>query len=317
MSHKKKRNSNTLGTKIGNVVPSVKNIYHSDVGRRARKRAGNNKNIHGHINEILTCDKINRNPMSIIKRKKAVLTKSPIAQRDDIVIKQGKKVVGRMQLKDTRSASGIGKTIKTVEKGQYKGTNLVGTKETKAAYDKAVAAKNAKGANITQKMKSNGISSAQTQVIAAQTRGGNIFKYKDAIKSQAQKSGQKAAIISAGITGISEIKKVHNGQETCTKAALNVAKEGVIGGASAVVSDAVGTATTVGLVPVIGPAASVVGVAAGTATGIATDKAARKFGKTLGKVDYKKAKKVFTNQKKKLSPQSKKTSWGRAVPSHK
>ena len=90
----------------------------------------------------------------------------------------------------------------------------------------------------------------------------------------------------------------------------------MIGGASAVVSDVVGTATTVGLVPVIGPAASVVGVAAGTATGIATDKAARKFGKTLGKVDYQKAKKVFTNQKKKLSPQSKKTSWGRAVPSH-
>lgn len=54
-----------------------------------------------------------------------------------------------MQLKDTPKA--INDTVRKVGKKQYKGTNLIGTKETKAAYDKAVVAKNAKGIHITKK----------------------------------------------------------------------------------------------------------------------------------------------------------------------
>ena len=284
---KKNYGNDKSGGKVGNTIPVLKNVYNSNVGKRALERAGKNKNLHGHVNEILTCDQYNRKLSSIVKNTKATLTKSPVAQRDDIVIKNGKKrIVSRMQLKDT--VGGIKKTVKQVEDGKYRRTNLVGTKETKEAFDKAVSVRNKNGANITQKMSSNGISSEKTKLIAAQVSGGNISKCKSAIKHQAKKSGRQAAVITMGIEAISNGKKVIEGKEKIGEAATKVAKEGGISCACAMVSDTTGTTTTILLAPSLGPAASVVGIAAGTAAGMATDKIIRKTGEKLGEIAMKK-----------------------------
>lgn len=71
--------------------------------KRALKRAGNNPNIKGHINEIRMVDKLNFNPMNLIKGNKAQITKSPTAIRDDIIVKNGKNIIKRFQVKDTTS----------------------------------------------------------------------------------------------------------------------------------------------------------------------------------------------------------------------
>ena len=44
--------------------------------------------MNGHVFEIMTCDRFNLNPINILTGKRAVLTKSPTAKRDDILIKR-------------------------------------------------------------------------------------------------------------------------------------------------------------------------------------------------------------------------------------
>ncbi len=118
------------GLNIGGGLSVGKQAYETSVAKRAIKRAGKNKNLHGHVNEILTVDKHNLNPLHIIKGEKAVLTKSPTAVRDDIVVKAKKtgKVIKRMQLKDTTSKSGIRDTAKKVKDHHYKGYDSDGNK---------------------------------------------------------------------------------------------------------------------------------------------------------------------------------------------
>ena len=58
--------------------------------KRVLKRAGNNPNIKGHINEIRMVNKLNFNPTNLIKGNKAQITKSPTAMRDDIIVKNEK-----------------------------------------------------------------------------------------------------------------------------------------------------------------------------------------------------------------------------------
>ena len=42
---------------IGGGLSVGKQAYETSVAKRAIKRAGKNKNLHGHVNEILTVDK--------------------------------------------------------------------------------------------------------------------------------------------------------------------------------------------------------------------------------------------------------------------
>lgn len=203
----KKRNS---GSFVSPSTVTAKQVYEGSVASRAVKRAGKNKNLKGHVYEVMTCDQINLKPQNILQKKKAVLTKSPTAMRDDIVVKQGKKVVGRMQLKDT--PKGIADTAKKVQSGQYKGTKLVGTKETQKAYQTKVAKMNANGSNITQKMNTNGISSQQTDVIAKKALGGNVIKSGGAIAKQASSAGMAAGVFAGALDAATSVPKVFKGE---------------------------------------------------------------------------------------------------------
>ena len=255
-----KRKSNPATT-----IAAVKQIHDGSVAARAIKRAGKNKNLKGHIFEILTRDKYNLNPKNISQGKKAVLTNSPTAIRDDIIIKQGKKIVGRMQLKDT--PKGINDTVKRVSSGQYKGTNLIGTKETKKAYDAVVATKNAHGANISQ----------STELIQAKALGGSVLKNSRAIAGRAAKTGMVSGAISGGIAAVNNVGQVLKGEKTKSEAVVAVAKETGTGAASGIAADAVGTAVTIAVAAT--PAASaapIAGTAASIAVGYATDLGCRK-----------------------------------------
>ena len=75
------QNGNAVATAAG-----VKTAYDSSVAVRAVERAGHNPNLKGTVHEIMRQDRLNINAENLINGKQAVLSKSPTAVRDDIVL---------------------------------------------------------------------------------------------------------------------------------------------------------------------------------------------------------------------------------------
>lgn len=283
-------NNKTDGKKrlgLGTSAVVGKHLYEGSVVSRAFKRGGMNKNLKGHVFEIMTTDKINAKPFNILTGTKAVLTKSKTAVRDDIVVKQGGKIVGRMQLKDT--PGGIKDTLARVKSHQYKGTKLVGTKETAKAYKEAVAKSNSSGVKITQKMTTNGISSKQTDLIAKGKLGGSVVKSSGKIVHQASKVGMQTAVVSAGVGAVVNAGQVLNGNKSVGEAVADVTKNAAIDAVSAGIGDSVATATTIAVACT--PAAPLA-VPAGIATGVATSMITENI---VRNVDYDAVKKGIRN----------------------
>jgi hypothetical protein len=255
----------------GTVVSGVKETYEARVALESLSRAGKNKNLHGIVHEVMYKDALNANPANTLKGAKAALTKSSTAVRDDIVVTQAGKVIGRSQLKDT--AKSVHHTVKQVASGKYQRTTLVGTKETVKAYNSEVTKMASKGANITQKMKSSGISSNDTARIASKALGNRLTG--SALKSAAKGSGVMGAGVSGAIEILSSGKSLLDGEIDGSEFTSNVAKETVGGGLSAAAGGAAATAvatTAAGLLtastaPVWVPAA--LGVGAAVAVGSA------------------------------------------------
>ena len=122
---------------LGTAAATGRSAYESKVGVEAVIRSGGkNPQLKGVVHEVLYRDSLTMTPGNLASGTKGVLSKSATAVRDDVLLKQGSKVVGRAQLKDT--VSGVSKTVKQAASGKYAGTKLMGTKETVAAYEKAV-----------------------------------------------------------------------------------------------------------------------------------------------------------------------------------
>lgn len=236
----------------GTNVALAREAAEVKVGLEAANRAGRCKNLKGIVHETIYKDMKNMTPNNIVNNCKTSFSKSSTAVRDDLITKNAaNKVVERMQLKDTPAS--ISKTINQVKNGHYKGTNLMGTKETAKAFNDATKNNPA----ITQKMTSTGISSKDTARIATKTIGSQAGKLSaSAVSKAAASSGAVGAAISGGIELVSSGIQLANGEIDGGEFALNVAKETVGGGLSA----AGGTA-----------AATV--VAAGTATALAATSA--------------------------------------------
>ena len=266
---RKREENNKYNTKINSGINTGSGIYQASVMKRAVDRAGHCKNLKGHINEILTVDKINLSPKNILTGRYASLTKSPIAKRDDIVIKKAGKVVGRMQLKDTPSS--INTTVKRVLNHQYKGTKLVGTKETVDAYNKAVSKMSQK--KPMQKMISNKISSAETDVIAKQVLGTGLKGSGRGIAKIANKSGCVSAAINGGVSAVSNAINVKNGKKNWKEGVADTAK----GAAISYVAVGAGQATDMGITIMVAstplaPAAKVIGTISGMGVSYGVEK---------------------------------------------
>lgn len=285
MKGKKEDKEKRKASQIGTAVVLGKHVYEGNIATKAIKRAGKNKNLKGHVFELLTVDKENRKLSNILTGKKAVLTNSSTATRDDVLIKQGGKVVKRMQMKDT--PGGIKDTVARVTNKQYAGTNLVGTKETARAYAQEVAKKNAKGVKVTQKMATNGISSQQTELIAEKVLGGSVSKSASKIAGQASKTGMKTAMFSAATGAAVNAGKVARGEISAKTAIGHVAKDTATNAVASAVGDAVATGVTIAIASTpAAPVAIPAGTAAGVGAAVVTDKIIRNtdFSKVAGNV---------------------------------
>ncbi|MBR6012344.1 MAG: hypothetical protein IK062_01005 [Selenomonadaceae bacterium] len=241
----------------------AKEGYEACTGLRALERAGQCKNLNGHVHEIMFCDKWNINPGSIIQGKQAMLTKANTAPVHDVVIMKNGHFSGGFQLKDTVSNSGINKTLKQINSGKYSHTNIVGTEETVSKI----------GNRTAQKVHSSGISSETTKRIADKALG--RLPSVAALGSVARSGGVAGAGIRAGIEMISSINDVCKGRKTIDKAVADVGKSAVKGGitgagsavAGSVVSGATGAA--IGALSSTGVGTALLGTAAGAATAAA------------------------------------------------
>ena len=233
MTTNKEQRTNQSGT----VVATAREIFEGVSGVEAVVRDGRNPQIKGVIHETMYKNAYNASPKRLVDGTQAVLSKSKTAIRDDVLIMKDGDIVKRLQLKDTSNS--IGKTLDQVASGHYKGTNLMGTKETTVAYKNALS-KSTK--TITQQMKSSGISSNDTARVATKTIGtqaGNLTA--NSMKSLAKSSAKGGALISGAVETVVSGKKMLDGEIDGKEFVSNVAKETVSGGISSVAASTAGT----------------------------------------------------------------------------
>ena len=219
-----------------NMTGSMANeAYEASVAARALARAGANPQLKGVAHELMFCDKFNFDPTHFLRGEHASLTKSATAQMKDIIMKNAQgRVIGHAQLKDTVSASGVGKTVRQIIEGHYDKTAVYGTKETAAKVTEALA----KTGKVTQKIRSSGISSETTSRIADKALG--RMPTTAALGAAARSGGVAGAAFGVGIEAVSSISDVLDGRKSVGDAAVDIAGAGVKGGITGAASGAAG-----------------------------------------------------------------------------
>ena len=123
----------------GNLANSVVEGYDYSVAVRMSGRAGAYSPTGGKGNafEVMYSDK--KNLSNLLKPDTTTtLTNSSTARQVDLVTKKGNRIIERIQCKDTPSAKGTMDTIKRVQNGQYRTTQLVGTSESGGIYRRRI-----------------------------------------------------------------------------------------------------------------------------------------------------------------------------------
>lgn len=234
-------NNENKGNNIINIAAvTLKESYEGKVALEALKRVGNNKNIKGVVHEIMFKDK--NNLKNLFSSTKTVLTSSTNAVRDDVIIKSAGKIIGRSQLKDT--AGCINNTIRQVASGKYRGTVLMGTKETTDLFNKAANLK-----NVTQKMTSTGISSAETARIGSKALG--TVPSCNSLIAGVKNSSYMGGAISGGVEAISSLSDLVDGKISGGEYVGKVAKETIGGGISSAAATTASSLATMGASSVI------------------------------------------------------------------
>lgn len=246
-----------MSTKTNNVANMAKHGYEATVKARALARAGANQHLNGHILEIMGADKTNFNPANIVRGVRERLTSSTTASTVDTVVMKGGKVVSRVQYKDT--PRGIADTIRRVKSGQYRTATLKGTTETAKKFNDA-----ARKAGITKRMHDTGISGRTTKALGRACGSCKSVPLSTATKWAAKSGGVWGGVVSGGLSTVSNIYAVCNGDKDGWEAAGCIVKDTANGALSGAGAAAAATATG-GVV-----AAGIAGTAlAGTALGTA------------------------------------------------
>lgn len=237
---------------------AVRNGYEAKVIGESLKRAGRNPQLKGVIHEVLIKDGINYNPINAAKGITASLTKNPNARTVDIVVKQGTKVVQRIQAKDT--VASVSKTVNQIKSGQYQSARILATKET----TKKLSTKLAKD-GISKTVKSSGISSKTTQALATKAGVAGTSGISKAIMTAAKGSALTGAAVGTGFAVYQGVKDLRNYDKDLGEVMLDVGKEAAGGAISA---GAAGAAATAGGAVVAAAIASagIVGTTAVVAT---------------------------------------------------
>ena len=222
MKPKTKTSTDTLSN-------AVKHTYEATVKARALLRAGANRNLNGHVLEIMGADKTNLNPVNWIRGISEKLTSSNTATTVDSVVMKGGKVIRRIQYKDT--PKGIADTIRRVKAGQYRTATLRGTTETAKKFN-AMAEK----AGISKRMQDTGISGRTTKALGRACGSCKSVPLSTATRWAAKSGGIWGGVVSGGVSAVSNISAMVKGEKDGWEAAGGIAKDtagGALSGAGA------------------------------------------------------------------------------------
>ncbi len=224
--------------------------------------------------EIMYADKLNARNLINGNGYHTGLTKSPIAKQVDLITKDGSKIIERFQCKDTSSVSGIAKTIKQVESGKYNSAQMVGTKETAAAFNSKAAEK-----GLAKVMKDSGISTKDTSRISNKLNG---VASATGVGNIAMRSAKVGGILSGGFAAIESIV---NGDDL-EDAAANITSSALKGAVSSGVGTAAseGTMMMLAAAPIPLAAKVAIGVGAGIAAGSITSSLTEELCDGVGEV---------------------------------
>lgn len=245
----------------GNGATILTEGYDYSVANRMAGRAGSSSPLGGKGNafEILYADQ--KNVSNLLKPGTSTrLTQSSTATQADLVTTNGRKIIERIQCKDTPSVKGTADTIKRVQNGQYRTTQLVGTSESAAAYNAK-----APSTGVTKVMKDSGISTKDTTRISNKFNGiSSTTGIANAAKSSAKLGGALGG-------GVAAVESLVNGDDFST-ATGNVASGALKGSISGAAGTVVSEATLVALAAAPIPLAAkvVIGVGTGMLAGTAT-----------------------------------------------
>jgi len=246
------KNEKNIADKASQGAIIAKTAYEETVMARAIDRAGANPHLKGHIHEVLTADR--KNIGNLFNGRLTQLTKNVNASTVDLVTTQGRKVVERLQLKDTISPHSINKLVNQVANGKYQSAQLVGTKETTQLVNAAL-----EKAGLAKRMTSSGISSKTTTTLAQRAGASGSGTLSKAVMSSAKSGGIFGAGIAAGIEAISGTVDMINGKRDAGEVVRSTVKAGAKGGISVAATSAIVTAaeaTYFGTVLVAAPIAA-------------------------------------------------------------
>lgn len=227
-----------------NLHVVARNSYEAKVIAESLKRGGNNPQLKGIIHEVLIKDSINCNPNNIAKGVKASLTANPNARTVDIVVKQGNRVISRIQAKDT--ANSISKTIKQISNAQYRSAKLYGTKETVVKLNPKLAEK-----GLSKTAQSSGITSRTTESLATKAGVTGSKGLSKACVTAIKGGAITGGIVSGGIALTKGVGSIKKNEKDIGEVLVDVGKEaagGSLAGAGAgVVSTMAGAAVAGGV----------------------------------------------------------------------
>ena len=255
-----------ISTYVVTAKNAIVEAYEGSVIARTVGRAGasTENGAKGIVHEVMFMDR--ENAKTIFRQNTITdLTKSSTATQVDVVTMEDGAVAARYQLKDTPNS--IRNTVKQVESGKYRQAQMVGTKETVKAYEKAVS-----GTGITKEMKSSGISTETTSRIAQ--KGIAPFSKKAMLGSikQMGKGSAVGAIVNGGIALGESIYNGDNFGEATGNVAMSTV-EGAAAGAATVAAGEIATAAlaaagVTGAATVALPATIAVGAGIGISYGV-------------------------------------------------
>ena len=242
-------NSNGLiigKSNAGHSAVVSKTAYEGTVIVRAMERAGHNPHLKGHIHEVLVKDARNARNLLTLNGASTELTKSTTAGTVDLVTTKGGKVIERIQVKDVTSQAGIDKLVKQCADGKYRSAQLVGSKESAQAFNKA-----AEKAGISKRMTSTGVSSKSTESLAQRAGATGSGSLGSAMGQAAKAGGAAGAIIGGGVAAVKGCIDLIDGRADAAEVAGTVVKASAKGGVSGAAAGAAATATGAGAVAAV------------------------------------------------------------------
>lgn len=245
----------------GHSAVVSKTAYEGTVIARAMERGGHNPHLKGHIHEILVKDARNARNLLTLNGASTELTNSSTAGTVDLVTTKGGKVIERLQVKDVTSHAGIDKLVKQCAEGKYRSAQLVGSKESAAAFNKA-----GEKAGISKRMTSTGVSSKSTESLAQRVGATGSGSLGSAMGQAAKAGGAAGAIIAGGVAAVKGCIDLIDGRADAVEVTGTVIKASATGGVSGAAAGAAATATATGAGAVA--AVSALGMTGMTATAV-------------------------------------------------